>query len=241
MNSLTTENTIGSILVTYPHLARVFEEEGLDYCCGGKKSLKEACAEKGQDPEELLVKLQETAKKAGEDSSINPAALSLSELADHIERTHHALLREELPRLKAITERVAMVHGGNDPRLVEVKGNFVELAQELTQHMMKEEKVLFPLIREIDISESLPTSHCGSVESPIQQMEHEHDDAGSALSKLRELTDDYNAPQWACNTYRVMLDGLKRLEKDLHAHIHKENNILFPRALERERTLRGHS
>lgn len=237
MNPITSEDTLGGILVNHPYLARVFEEEDLDYCCGGKKSLKEACAEKGQDPEKLLLKLQEAAKRASEDSSINPAALSLSELADHIEKTHHALLREELPRLSAITERVAMVHGGNDPRLVEVRGTFIELAKELMQHMMKEEKVLFPLIKKIDAAKSLSTSQGGSVNDPIHQMEHEHDNAGSALSKLRELTDDYNPPQWACNTYRVMLDSLERLEHDLHLHIHKENNILFPRAMEREKGL----
>jgi regulator of cell morphogenesis and NO signaling len=161
-------------------------------------------------------------------------AMSLTELANHIEKTHHAYLHEELPRLAGLSRDVASMHGGRDPRLQQVQETFRAMALELWRHMFKEEQCLFPMIRQLETSDRTPTFHCGTLGNPIQQMESEHDDAGSALERLRELTDGFEPPEWACKKYRALLAALSHLERDMHRHIHKENNILFPRALEME-------
>jgi regulator of cell morphogenesis and NO signaling len=163
----------------------------------------------------------------------------MTELADHIEQTHHAYLREELPRLTGLVGKIREVHGERHPKLVEVQRVFLGLRDELMMHMMKEEQVLFPMIRQMEASDNEPSFDCGSVDNPIRVMEHEHDNAGNALARLNELTGGYLPPADACNTYRATLSGLQELELDLHLHIHKENNILFPRASEREKLLCG--
>ncbi len=234
MNAFQIHDTVGAIVARRPALSRVFEQEGIDYCCGGKKALDEVCREKGVDPAGLLAKLEASASALTDEPVVDAAAMSLAELADHIEETHHAYLRRELPRLDAMTEKVASVHGEKDARLAEIRRTFLTLSDELTSHMMKEEQILFPMIRRLDASKTAPAFHCGSLANPIAQMEHEHDEAGSALERLRTLTDGYTPPEWACNTYRAMLDGLAHLERDMHQHVHKENNVLFPRALVRE-------
>ncbi len=230
-------DTVGSIVARHPALSRVFEAEGIDYCCGGKRPLEEVCRQKGLDVAALLAKLEASASESSGESIVDAAAMSLVELADHIEQTHHAYLKRELPRLDAMIAKVASVHGRNDARLSQVRRTFTGLSAELTSHLMKEEQILFPMIRRLDSSSSAPSFHCGSLASPIAQMEHEHDDAGSALERICELTDGYAPPDWACNTYRAMLDGLAHLEHDMHQHVHKENNVLFPRALQRESQL----
>ena len=162
------------------------------------------------------------------------AVMSLTELADHIEATHHVYLSEELPRLMAMTREVTAIHGGSDPRLQQVQETFRAMAAELCGHMIKEENCLFPLIRQLEATDRPPSTDCCSVAGPIRQMEFEHDEADSALVRLRKLTDDFTPPEWACSKYRVLLDALAHLEQDMHLHIHKENDVLFPRALELE-------
>jgi len=170
---------------------------------------------------------------AGE-SIADVAAMSMTELADHIEQTHHVYLRSELPRLDKLTEEMASVHGKMDSRISLIRETIRILVSELSSHMMKEEQILFPMVRQLDASETTPAFHCGSLANPIQQMELEHSQASVMLGKLNELTDSYSAPEWACDTYRAMLDALARFEHDMHQHIHKENKVLFPRALEVE-------
>lgn len=225
-----TTDTVGSIVAQCPALSRVFEHAGIDYCCGGKISLAQACVKKGIDPQTFLGQLEEVGAAAG-NASVDAAAMTLTALADHIVATHHAYLKSELPRLEAMTFKVAKVHGGEDARLRQVHETFLGLAAEMTSHMMKEEQILFPMVRHLEVSPTAPVFHCGSLANPIRMMEMEHDQAGGALAKLRELTDGFNPPDWACNTYRAMLDALAHLEGDLHQHVHKENNILFPRAI----------
>jgi regulator of cell morphogenesis and NO signaling len=238
MNTVQAEQTVGAIVASRPALSRVFEAAGIDYCCGGKKTLASACREKGLDVNSIIAALEPNDVE-GEESFVDAASMSLAELADHIEQTHHAYLRNELPRLMKLTQKVATVHGNNDRRLQSVHEALVAFASELSSHMMKEEMILFPFIRRLEASNSPVEFHCGSVANPIRQMEHEHQDAGDALAKLRELTDDYTPPDWACNTYRAMLDALAQLERDMHQHVHKEDNVLFPKALEREAELTG--
>jgi regulator of cell morphogenesis and NO signaling len=159
---------------------------------------------------------------------------SLTELADHIESEHHSYLRKELPRLSSMIETLVEAHGGRHSELLRCREVFGALRRELEPHMAKEEQILFPMIRELEALSSLPDFHCGSLRNPIRVMESEHDDAALALSRLRELTADYTPPDDVCNTHRAALAGLAELEADLQRHIHKESNILFPRALAEE-------
>ncbi|MBI2193567.1 MAG: iron-sulfur cluster repair di-iron protein [Planctomycetes bacterium] len=230
------EQTVGEILAERPALSLVFEKVGIDYCCGGKQSLADACKGRGLDPETVRVMLEAMeATSKGASTAVDVAGLTLSDLADHIERTHHAYLKEELPRLDAWTTKVASVHGAEEPRLHEVRRTFMALQEEMAAHMMKEERILFPMIRQLEASAAAPSFCCGSLAAPIAQMELEHDEAGAALHKFRDLTGGYVPPEHACKTYRAMLQSLARLEQDMHQHVHKENNVLFPRTLKMEK------
>jgi regulator of cell morphogenesis and NO signaling len=170
-----------------------------------------------------------------EESSVDLAAMSMTELADHIEQTHHTYLHAELPRIGTMMAAVAAAHGEMDSRLPQLSETFQMLAAELSGHMMKEEQVLFPMVRQLDASETAPTFHCGTLANPIQQMGLEHIQAEALLAKLHELTDGYSVPEWACGTYRGMLNALAHFVHDTRLHIDKENNSLFPRAVETER------
>lgn len=235
MNTFQVNDTVGDVVARYPTLSRVFDEAGIDYCCGGKKTMDEVCREKGLDSHAFLATLEESALVSAGESVADAAAMSLTELTDHIEQTHHTYLRSEFPRLDSMTEKVVSVHGERNSRLHQIRETLLALTTELSNHMMKEEQTLFPMMRQLDASETTPTFPCGSLANPIREIESEHIQAGSALEKLRELADGYTPPDWACNTYRAMLDALIHLEHDLHLHIHKENNVLFPRTLEMER------
>lgn len=236
--SVQAKQSVGELVVEHPHRSRIFEHLGIDYCCGGKLSLEDACQRKGLDLTSVIETLDQAGLDlGGEESRRNPSEMSLTELADHIEAVHHDYLRSELPRLDQLVNKVADAHGERDPRLVQLVGVFTAFREELMMHMRKEEQVLFPIIREFESGSALGASHCGSVANPIQQMEAEHDDAGNALEQMRALTDGYEVPEMACNTLRAMLDALAYLERDMHTHVHKENSILFPRAIRMESEL----
>ncbi len=237
MTQLSQDMHVGDIVRQYPATARVFEHLDIDYCCGGKMPLDDACDRKQLDVEHVVTLLEEERQRdANQADSVDFDTMTLTELADHIESTHHTYLRTELPRLHALTRKVFEVHGGRDARLRNVHLTLCALAEELTSHMMKEEKILFPMIRQMESGVTDAAAHCGTIAAPIRQMEHEHDQAGSALADLRDLTEGFAPPDWACNTYRAMLDTLDTFEKDMHQHIHKENNVLFPRAMQLEQS-----
>ena len=234
MQTLDAKTTVGNFVRDNPDRARVFESLRIDYCCGGKVSLDQACKKRGLDVTAVLQRLEQCDQSGRSESLIDADSMTLTELADHIEATHHAYLKEELPRLDSMTEKVARVHGEHEPRLAQTRQAFLALKAELEPHMMKEERILFPIIRQLEQADGPLQFHCGSVANPIRQMEHEHDQAGSALEILSESTDRYTPPEWACNTYRAMIDSLAKLEKDMHHHVHKENNVLFPKAIRME-------
>lgn len=236
MLTLDPEQTVGDFVRQKPTRARVFESLKIDYCCGGKISLARACTKRGIDVDDVLQAISRSDEQADTGTLVDVDSMGLAELADHIVATHHAYLREELPRLDFMTEKVSRVHGDKDERLFRMRQAFVALKAELDPHMIKEEKVLFPIVRQLEASAERQEFPCGSVANPIRQMEHEHDLAGDALAILNESTDAYTPPDWACNTYRAMLDSLARLEADMHQHIHKENNVLFPKAIRLEQT-----
>lgn len=220
------DRTVGEIVAERPSQARVFQAFQIDFCCQGGRTLREACELKGLSPDSVIEQLEAGMREKGEPER-NPALLPPVELIDHIVETHHAYLLAELPRLQAMADRVARVHGGHTPSLVKVFNIFCEMADELGGHMMKEEQILFPAIKALNESEMsvLP------LDGPVACMLQEHDDAGGALAKMRELTNGFTPPAEACNTYRALFAGLVELEEDLHRHIHLENSVLFPQAL----------
>jgi len=222
----TPERTVGEIVAENPSQARVFQAFGIDFCCQGGRTLREACLLKGISLETVIEQL-EAAAPTKPDPSNNPALLPPTELVRHIVDTHHAYLRSELPRIHAMAQRVANVHGGHTPSLVEVFEVFSNMEDELGSHMMKEEQILFPAIHALCAGGPAVMP----LDGPVTCMLQEHDDAGAALARMRELTHGFTAPPEACNTYRALFAGLAELEEDLHRHIHLENAVLFPQAI----------
>lgn len=227
---------VGEIVAESIGRSEVFEKFGIDYCCGGAAALGEACKAKGIDAAAVMEALNayDAAANGGAENAINPATMGLTELCDHIEQTHHAYLRDALPRITGLTAKIAEVYRDSHPELAGLAQVYAGLRLELEQHMLKEEQILFPVIREMEATDGNFDFHCGSLSAPISVMEMEHDNAGGALAKMRAITRDYIPPVDACTTYKAMLDALATLERDLHIHIHKENNVLFPRALAME-------
>jgi len=239
MTGVTTK-TVREVAVENSVASRVFERFGIDYCCGGNQLLQEACQKAGVSVDEVLDSLEmeeETARAAEQvhDWQSEP----LSELVAHIENTHHKYTREETVRLTALLGKVSLVHGKNHPELLAIQSTFGGLARELTTHLMKEEMVLFPYIVRMEEAviqkEPVLPAPFGTVENPVAMMEHEHDSAGRALRELRRASGDFRAPADACVSYRTLYKALAAFERDLHQHIHLENNILFPRAIAMEK------
>jgi regulator of cell morphogenesis and NO signaling len=231
------ETTVGQLVAEEPSRGPILERLGIDYCCGGKRTLAEASAAQKLDPQAVLAALQAGADAPGPVEK-NWSQAALTELADHIEATHHAYLRAELPKLSERGEQVLRVHGANHPELAEVRDVFQALRAELEAHMEKEEFILFPMIRDLEAGQG-HVFHCGSLRNPIGVMEAEHEAAAEALAKLRRLTADYTPPGDACSSFRSLLAGLAAFDADLHQHVHKENNILFPRAIAAEQAALG--
>jgi regulator of cell morphogenesis and NO signaling len=231
---LTETMTVRDIAAGSLGAVRVFEKLGIDYCCGGKRPLADVCTEKGFDPEAIRRLLDEAIQGApAQERDWNTAPLE--ELAAHIVNTHHGYLRRELPAVEARLQKVYRVYNQRyGPTLEGLPEVFGALKAELETHMWKEEAVLFPAVvaaeRAIAAGRPLPRTPFGRVGNPIAMMEAEHESAGQALAKIREITQDYSVPDYACVTYRALMSGLDELERDLHLHIHLENNVLFPRA-----------
>ncbi len=221
--------TVRELALEIPSATRIFEQLGIDYCCGGLRPLAEACGPAGVSLEQVMEKL-EAGQPSNAAGQVNWQGVAPSLLIDHITTTHHAYLKQELPRLEKLTAKVVSVHGEKHPELLQIREIYLALDQELSAHLVKEEQILFPFIVALERGQS--TQSCfGSVANPIRMMEFEHDNAGEALRQLRRLSHDYTAPEDACISYQTLYQALKALEADLHQHIHLENNILFPRAI----------
>jgi regulator of cell morphogenesis and NO signaling len=231
---ITTENIIRDIAVESPATIPVFEKFGIDYCCGGKRSLAQACKDLQLSVDQVIEKLDEVTAVPADDGTKWPAQ-PLYKVIQHVVRTHHTYVRQEVPRLRALAEKVRSRHGASHPELAEIESVFNELSDELLTHMMKEEQVLFPYIAKVEhsvgLGEIAPSAPFGSVERPIDAMVDDHELAGSLAARLRTLTSGYTAPMGACPSYKGLFFGLQEFERDLHAHVHLENNILFPRTL----------
>jgi regulator of cell morphogenesis and NO signaling len=228
---------VREIVVANPRAARVFEDAGVDYCCGGEKCLNDACIPTGVTAEEILKRLQEDIDKVGP-VEVNWAAASLSTLAQHIVEKHHRYVRNAIPRVNSLLEKVVAIHGGRHPELHGIEERFFDLSQELQMHMHKEEQILFPYIEALDRSATeygrLDPPCFETVRNPVNMMMQEHDSAGELLRTMRKLSSGYQVPRDACNSFRELYRSLEEFETDLHTHIHLENNILFPRAIELE-------
>ena len=227
MNELLNKS-ISQIVTDYHQTASVFEKYGIDFCCKGKRPLIDACAEKQLSKEQVLQELENAIATKTPGTDFNQ--MSLTALADYIVRTHHTYVKFNLPQIFQYVAKVAMKHGERFPYMKEVYRLFAEVQEELTQHMLKEERILFPRIKQME-AEGLTQGGIEFFQGPIDVMEEEHDRAGSLLQQIRELTNNYLASEDACTTHRLTLASLQAFEADLHQHVHLENYILFPKTL----------
>jgi regulator of cell morphogenesis and NO signaling len=222
--SLERDLTMAEVVSLRPELARPMTALGLDFCCGGGQSLSDGCSAAGLDVDEVLSRFDAVVEEAEPDW----ANLTPSELVAHIENTHHRYLGETLPYLDGLMKKVTEVHGERHPELADISAVFNTLRADLEPHLMKEERVLFPMIRDLYDTTEVPMFHCGTLQNPIRMMCLEHDTVGELLGQLSALTFNYSPPDDACASYSALFAGLSELEADTHLHVHKENNLLFP-------------
>ncbi|WP_442590801.1 iron-sulfur cluster repair di-iron protein [Pedobacter sp. AW31-3R] len=234
------ETTIGEIVTKDYRTAQVFKSFGIDFCCGGKKTVAEVCERKGIDFKEVEKALQLTEQDAV-GATHDYQSWSMTFLTDYIINTHHRYVKDNTLFITEIANKVARVHGDQHPEVIRVAELFNQVGAELLSHLNKEEMVLFPFIKELDEvlqhGGSIPGSTFGTVSQPIQMMEAEHEHAGELLHEIREVTHNFTLPAGACNSYTILYKKLDEFENDLHWHVHLENNILFPRALAAEKDL----
>ena len=229
--TITANKTVGELAAEIPNSTRLFEKLGIDYCCAGQKPLEEACAGLNLSVDDVLRALEQSPGTAVDcDWNTTP----LGELVDHIVEKHHTYVKNEVPRLQALIAKVVGVHGKNHTELQEVSEAFSALANELAAHLMKEEQILFPYVKQMASGAGGGSACFGSVENPIAVMMMEHDNAGEQLRNIRQVTGNYTIPDDACQSYKMLFSALVEFEQDLHQHIHLENNILFPRAIQLE-------
>ena len=230
--------TVRGYALEIPAATRIFEKLGIDYCCGGGKSLVDACTAAGVSVDEAVDSLNADLESVSTSAARDWQALSQAELITHIVDKHHAFTREELVRLEALLAKVSGVHGQNHPELFQIQDHFAKLRGELEPHMLKEESVLFPFIVRMEeaamVNQTLPPPPFRTVQNPVRVMMAEHETAGYILERIREASSDYAVPPDGCISYKTLYSALTALEVDLHQHIHLENNILFPRALATE-------
>ena len=232
------QTKVGELVKARPEAMRFFESLGIDYCCGGHQSLAEACAAADRAPQKVLEDLEKLqAQPAGTPSAGDWEKASLTDLTEHLKASHHAYLRTELPRLGKLANKVLEVHGERHAELAQVNECFQALEADLTPHLMKEEQILFPFIQGMEQGHAGGACF-GTVQSPIHVMEREHEAVGAMLAQLRRLTGGYQAPADGCATFQALYQGLADLEADTHLHIFLENQILHPRAIAMESSVR---
>lgn len=232
------ETKIGDAVALNFRSAQVFEKFGIDFCCGGKKSIGEACFAKGIDADEVVSSLQNI---SGNGITADFNSWKLDFLIDYIVNNHHRYVEKMLPLIFLHSQKVAEKHGVNHPEIAAIAELFVNIKDELEVHLQKEERMLFPYIKRIlemeENDEEVPFPPFGTVENPVRVMELEHEAAGKLMAEINSLSSGFTPPEDACATYKVLYQELKEFENDLHMHIHLENNILFPKAIELEKSL----
>jgi regulator of cell morphogenesis and NO signaling len=242
MQELNTK-TIKEIAVEFPQTTRVFEEFKIDYCCGGSRKFEEACKLAGIEPQIVSGKIEQALSDKTLTADEMPEQMGAAQLIDHIVNKHHVFTKNEIARLTPLMDKVCRKHGPHHKELFVIQTAFNALADELLVHMRKEEMVLFPFIKVLAavVSTTIPVAepHFKTVKNPIRMMMNEHDAAGDFLRTIREVSSDFTLPEGACPSYMALYFGLEELEKDLHQHIHLENNVLFPKAVELEQKVFG--
>lgn len=235
--------TVREIALERPVTTRVFEEYKIDYCCHGDTQFDEACRQAGADPQTVEEKIDNVLISGRTASADTYSSMSQTELVEYIIDKHHVYTRQEITHLTPLMAKVASRHGDHLPVLNELKGLFEEVAIDLEPHMMKEEAVLFPYIQQLEYSVSNGRTAAfppfGTVAHPVRMMSVEHEQVGDLLAKMRAITNDYELPDWACPSFTALYHRLQSFELDLHQHIHLENNLLFPRAIELEQKAFG--
>ena len=232
-----TEKEIGQYVADDFRTAAIFSKHKIDFCCNGNRTVAEACEKKGIDSHLVMDEINQVLNaKTGE--TIDYKSWPLDLLAEYIEKKHHRYVEEKIPVLRQFLDKLCSVHGERHPELFKINELFTASAGELASHMKKEELILFPFIKKMVnaklVNVPLQSPQFGTVENPIALMKHEHDTEGERFREIAELTDNYNPPADGCNTYKVTFAMLEEFEKDLHLHIHLENNILFPGAVKLE-------
>jgi regulator of cell morphogenesis and NO signaling len=229
--SIDPTDTLAELVEQNPGRARVFESLGLDFCCGGKRPLEEAVEATDLAVDEIVDRLRE-ADERQEETDAPASDASMTEWVDHIVETHHAYLKEELDPLAKLVDKVVGVHGENHPELEQVQEAYQTLAREMPVHLSEEEQILFPAIRHLE-GHGTSSNERETARQLVQGLEQDHDNTAECLEVIREATDDFEVPDDACPSYRNMLERLERLERDIHMHVHRENNVLFPRVVKR--------
>lgn len=238
MTEMNATSTVGSFVAKDYRTATVFQKHGIDFCCRGGKTIEEVCENKNLNAEGLLAELGSIMESAT-DKNEDFISYEADVLADYIVEKHHGYVNEAIPPLTQFLDKLCKVHGSNHPELFDIRDEFYASAGDLTAHMKKEETVLFPYIKRLVSQKAAGTevSAVGNVSGPINMMMMEHDIEGERFRRIEKLTSNFVPPDDACTTYRVAFSMLEEFQKDLHKHIHLENNILFPKALELEKTL----
>ncbi len=233
-----TQKEIGLFVAEDYRTAAVFSKYKIDFCCNGNRTIEEACNKKGIDSNILMNEI-DAILNSNRGETIDYKSWPLDLLIDYIEKKHHRYVEEKIPVLRQFLDKLCRVHGEHHPELLKINELFTASAGELASHMKKEELVLFPFVKQLVKaklnSEAVRVPQFGTVENPIAMMKHEHDNEGERFRQIAELTSNYNPPADACNTYTVTFAMLDEFEKDLHLHIHLENNILFPEAIKLEK------
>jgi regulator of cell morphogenesis and NO signaling len=228
---------VKDIALSNPAATQILENAGLDYCCGGGKSLHEACLHADVPAEEILNRLRENSKHVSPDEA-NWTVARLCDLTRHIRTKHHRYVREAIARVQILLDKVGAKHGEKHPEITEIQTLFTEVGREMIMHMQKEEQILFPYIDALEKATSAHSSvdppFLQTVRNPIHAMMKEHDAAGELVKQIRKASSEYTAPADACTSYKALYEVLREFEADLHQHVHLENNILFPRAVELE-------
>lgn len=233
--------TIGEIVAKDLRKSEVFKKYGIDFCCGGKKTVKQVCEEQGLDYQQVLADLQEPIEGPATGANMNYEDWALDFLADFVVNTHHSYVRKYLPEIKQYAAKVAQVHGPQHPELHEVNSLFLQVDQEMTEHMVEEEEVLFSTIKKIVEAQKNNTQYENNTGKTfgelVRETEEEHDSVGRAMERIRKITDNYTLPSDACTSYSLLFQMLEEFESDLFIHIHLENNVLFVKAEEIEASL----
>lgn len=225
---------LGQLAAEHPHWLPIFDRFGLDYCCHGSRTLLAACESAGVHAEDVLGAICEVRPTAGAIEEREWLTASMTELADHIEATHHARARDTFTRLATLVPRVQSAHAERHPWLVDLRRTIESLAEAMHDHMVREERVLFPWLRRLDRPSEIHTGPPWSVKRPISCMVHDHDEVAEMLGEIKGLTSGYATPPEACGSFRTMIELLRQLDEDTRRHIHKENNILFPAGVQAE-------